>query len=74
VHGGVASNAPWNQHPWQAFNEEFKRIRGRDFHLVPRQPIMFGAVRPEALHIALMSASAGLKWWQEFLNQKAKKG
>jgi glycosyltransferase involved in cell wall biosynthesis len=74
VHGGVASNAPWNQQPWQEFNEEFKRIRGRDFRLVPRQPVMFGTVRPEALHIALVSASAGLKWWQELLNQRAQTG
>ena len=27
-HGGVTTNVPMEQHPWESFNEEYRRIRG----------------------------------------------
>jgi len=73
VHGGVATNAPLDRHPWTEFSAEFKRIRGRDFGRVPRRPIMFGCIRPEAQHIVAASWTAGSEWWQEQLEQQALK-
>ncbi|MGH7177282.1 MAG: hypothetical protein ACREJC_07875, partial [Tepidisphaeraceae bacterium] len=31
-HGGVASNAPIESHPWDEFHEEYKRIRGKNYN------------------------------------------
>ncbi len=64
-HGGVASNAPRDRHPWNEFHEEFVRIRGRTFELVPRRPIFFGKIRPEMAHIASASFVNGMQWWKE---------
>jgi len=63
-HGGVASNAPANAHPWNEFHNEFVAIRGRSFATVPRRPILLGRISPSATRIALASANLGLNWWQ----------
>lgn len=64
-HGGVASNAPKSQHPWQEFNDEFARIRGKPFARVPRRPFYFGAIPNEAVAATQLSAQHGLALWQK---------
>ncbi len=63
-HGGVASNAPMAQHPWNEFHAEYQRIRGRPFVRVPRRPFYFGQLPDEALGAAHASAQHGLELWQ----------
>ncbi|TLY52292.1 MAG: hypothetical protein E6K53_04685 [Gammaproteobacteria bacterium] len=62
-HGGVASNAPKAQHPWQEFHAEYERIRGKAFARVPRRPFYLGALPHEALGAARVSAEHGLGQW-----------
>jgi len=66
VHGGVATNAPMEQHPWNAFHEEFKQIRGMNFIRVPRKPTLLGNVPIEALHFARFSRELGEKIWRRY--------
>ena len=68
-HGGVASNADQAQHPWQEFQDEYVRLRGRRFSRVPRRPFYFGAVPDEALSIARVSAEYGFKLWEKVAGQ-----
>jgi glycosyltransferase involved in cell wall biosynthesis len=63
VHGGVASNALRGQHPWDKFNEEYARIRGRPFERIARRPIMMGTLPTEALVPLRGSAALGLDFW-----------
>jgi hypothetical protein len=64
-HGGVASNAPATQHPWEEFHAEYVRIHGKPFARVPRHPFFFGSLPNEALAAARASAHHGLEWWQK---------
>jgi glycosyltransferase involved in cell wall biosynthesis len=68
-HGGVASNAPKQDHPWAEFNAEYARIRGKAFARVPRRPFYFGSIPNEALGAARMSAQHGLELWQKAVAQ-----
>lgn len=45
-HGGVSTNAPPAQHPWQLFAEEYRAIRGHDFQFIgtERLPYCFGKI------------------------------
>jgi hypothetical protein len=51
VHGGVATNVPVAEHPWEAFAAEYCQIRGQVYGLVHRTPEYFGEVRPESAHL-----------------------
>jgi glycosyltransferase involved in cell wall biosynthesis len=54
VHGGIATNAPVS--PWDGFHEEYRRLRGKDFALVEREPIYVGRAPPQALRVIEESA------------------
>ncbi len=65
VHGGVATNAPKAEHPWQEFDAEYERLRGRKFARVPRRPFLFGHIPNQALPAAQQSAAHGLEQWRK---------
>jgi hypothetical protein len=48
-HGGVATNATLEEHPWDRFHEEYVRVRGKPYTRVERRPYFFGPVPNEAL-------------------------
>lgn len=62
-HGGVASNAPAERHPWAEFHQEYMQIRGRQFQRVFRRPYHLGVLGNEALRIARMSAEYAEALW-----------
>ncbi|MEP6483653.1 MAG: glycosyltransferase [Rudaea sp.] len=64
-HGGVASNAPKDRHPYKEFHQEYERIRGKQFVRAPRRPFYLGNLPNEALGVARMSAQHGLELWQK---------
>ena len=41
-HGGVATNVPLKEHPWESFAAEYKAIRGRDYSPPVYEPIYLG--------------------------------
>ncbi|HEY2684596.1 MAG TPA: glycosyltransferase [Steroidobacteraceae bacterium] len=65
VHGGVASNSPWDKHPWKDFEKEYAGIRGAAFARTLRRPMFLGSFPQlkSALKIAKHSAEAGLTFW-----------
>ncbi|MDA0979316.1 MAG: glycosyltransferase family 2 protein [Proteobacteria bacterium] len=48
-HGGVATNVPTAENPWEEFDAEYERLRGEKFRFVgyPRQPFFFGELHPD---------------------------
>lgn len=50
-HGGVATNVPLSEHPWESFDTEYRRLRGSNFAPIPA---------PEPLYIGRMGTSARL--------------
>ena len=48
VHGGIATNAPPRSH-WQAFHDEYVRIRGHAFKPPGGRPLLVGRLPPEAM-------------------------
>ena len=46
-HGGVATNVPLKQHPWEKMAEEYYRIKGKPFDTVWRQPDYYGWLSSE---------------------------
>lgn len=64
VHGGVGTNAPVEDHPFQAFNEEYHRIRGKPFAPASARPFFMGRIGNEALAASRASANAGLLEWE----------
>jgi glycosyltransferase involved in cell wall biosynthesis len=64
-HGGVASNAPYAEHPWQRFHTEYERLKGRPFEIVVRRPLLFGDIPPEAVAWTKLCARVGLDWWEQ---------
>lgn len=50
-HGGVATNVPVSEHPWQRFAEEYKAIKGRAYEKVVRPPHFLGHIPPECQHL-----------------------
>jgi protein O-GlcNAc transferase len=67
VHGGVASNVPYSQHPANEFHREYVNIRGVAYRQVLRKPYLMGILPDEALHVATISAGLGEEFW---LNNK----
>ena len=65
VHGGVASNASRDRHPYEQFAEEYVRIRGAPFKRATRRPFFLGTIPNEALGVARLSAQHGLELWQK---------
>lgn len=54
VHGGIATNAI--DSPWEAFHDEYVRIRGKQFQPPATDPIFIGRVNSHVLPILEMSA------------------
>lgn len=53
LHGGVATNVPMPEHPWESFAAEYEAIRGAPYAPpAPREPLYFGEVPGEARHLA----------------------
>jgi glycosyltransferase involved in cell wall biosynthesis len=63
-HGGVASNAPIDRHPFRELHEEYVRIRDKAFAPVRRRPYFMGHLPDAALPAATASAAHGMKFWQ----------
>jgi len=63
-HGGVASNAPQNNHPWNDFHKEFVDIRGAPYQRVFRKPYQMGVVANETLQVLKYSAARAESHWQ----------
>jgi hypothetical protein len=64
VHGGVATNARPENHPWDEFHAEYVGIRGRPFDLVRRKPFYMGRVPQEAFLVAKVSSHLGMEIWK----------
>jgi hypothetical protein len=46
-HGGVATNVPLVEHPWESFDAEYRRLRGESFTPAPSpEPLYVGSMRP----------------------------
>lgn len=50
-HGGVATNAPMSQHPWDMMCAEYKEIKGRDFSSAYYSPFYLGHMPDQASHL-----------------------
>ena len=64
-HGGVASNAPYAEHPWERFHDQYEAIKGHAFQIVVRRPLLFGQIPPEAVWWTRLCARVGLQWWEQ---------
>lgn len=62
-HGGVASNAPYAEHPWERFHKQYMEIRQRPFRVVARRPHLIGRIDPEVDNWALLCARVAFAWW-----------
>ena len=47
-HGGVATNVPMEDHPWQRFHVEYQSIRGKDYAEPIFDPVYLGRLSPQA--------------------------
>lgn len=54
VHGGVATNSVVS--PWEAFHEEYVRLRGRAYEKPTRAPLLVGTMGPHAVRSLLASS------------------
>ena len=52
-HGGVATNAPISQHPWNRMVKEYEDIKGRPFALAYRRPEYLGSLPDECTRFLL---------------------
>lgn len=43
-HGGIATNVPLQEHPWEKFHAEYRRIRGRDYAAPDFNPQYLGGL------------------------------
>jgi glycosyltransferase involved in cell wall biosynthesis len=57
-HGGIASNAPWENHPWKKFHEEYQNIRGKEYERSFREALYLGSFKSDT--IGPLSASITL--------------
>lgn len=48
IHGGVATNAKPDEHPWERFHEEYKGIRGAQYQAPDKKPFYFGKLPGQA--------------------------
>jgi hypothetical protein len=62
-HGGVASNAPAANHPFEEFHREYMQIRGEPYQRVLRRPCYLGTLSSEALRIAKKSMDLAEPFW-----------
>ncbi|HDS16251.1 MAG TPA: glycosyltransferase family 2 protein [Proteobacteria bacterium] len=62
-HGGVASNAPYAEHPWERFHRQYRDIRGEAYRVVARRPHLLGRINPEVDAWTRLCARVGLEWW-----------
>lgn len=46
-HGGVATNVPIHEHPWDAMEKEYRSLRGKPFESSFRDPLYYGRVSVE---------------------------
>ena len=58
VHGGVATNVPWDRHPFATFAAEYRSIRGQDFAPPGREAVYLGQVPPQAIRFLEHSIAA----------------
>ena len=64
-HGGVATNAAPDRHPWKTFAAEYERIRGKPFALTSRPPYYFGRMPQQALPLLRQSVADAERLWAE---------
>jgi hypothetical protein len=50
-HGGVATNVPMEQHPWNEMEAEYQRILGEPYDTKVRAPLYLGSFREECAHL-----------------------
>ncbi len=50
-HGGVATNVPIAEHPWQMMAAEYEQIVGEPYSTNIRPPLYFGGFREECRHL-----------------------
>lgn len=58
VHGGVATNAPWERHPFPIFHDEYRAIRGTDYASPARPACYLGELPEQALPFLAHSVAA----------------
>ncbi|MEX0688385.1 MAG: glycosyltransferase [Pirellulales bacterium] len=58
IHGGVATNVPWEAHPFAAFDAEYRSIRGSGFAAPTREPIYLGSMPTQATRFLELSLAA----------------
>ena len=58
VHGGVATNVPWDRHPAADFAAEYHAIRGMPFAPPGRPAVFLGGMPPQALPFLAHSVAA----------------
>lgn len=58
VHGGVATNTPWERHPFAAFDAEYRSIHGAPFAAPTRDAVQLGGVPAQALPFLAHSLAA----------------
>jgi hypothetical protein len=59
-HGGVATNVPIANHPFEQFHQEYTRIRGRDFAAPATAPTFIGGMPVQALPFLASSVASAL--------------
>jgi glycosyltransferase involved in cell wall biosynthesis len=50
-HGGVATNVPIEQHPWESMAKEYTEITGEPYENKFRRPVYLGSFREECAHL-----------------------
>jgi glycosyltransferase involved in cell wall biosynthesis len=55
-HGGIATNVPLSEHPWESFDVEYRRLRGTNFSPIPAPaPLYVGRMCTQARRFLLPS-------------------
>jgi Glycosyl transferase family 2 len=67
-HGGVATNAPRDQQPWDKFAADYVSIRGEAYQQVLRKPYFLGTMPQEALDAMAASMNHGATFWSQLKN------
>jgi hypothetical protein len=60
IHGGVATNVPWERHPFEAFDAEYRALRGGPFIPPERKAIYCGSFPPQARPFLERSVTAAI--------------
>ncbi len=55
-HGGVATNVPMAQHPWESMQAEYLQVVGEPYRNKFRPPLYLGSFREECAHLYNVSA------------------